>query len=397
MGIIKGFIFDGIDSHLYGLGITGKDVYNSAERDVEVFQIPGRNGDLIRDKKRFNNIDVTYEAGAFDDDQPNFARKLAELRNALASRKGYQRLEDEYNINEYRMGYYKGGFQTEPVSYQRAGEFEIVFSCLPQRFLKSGENEVSVSSGGKVINPTEFEAKPLLMIKGYGNVNLNGQKISLSNSIPLGDVVAIESKTTFDSVGLDLPIRPVLATGDPFTVKCEFRYSVQPTIAGGDLQSIVPTPEYMSPTWAGLTITKQMSFVYGTDKTQTLTQSVGVTTENGGLTTLGLSFTFDYDEAGDNVSITINGQVGNAYAFITPERMTSLECTAYSSKSSLGNPTYIDLEIGEAYKIDSGDYVSLNNAVSLGGELPVLSPGENNITYDNTITEFKLIPRWWIL
>ena len=73
------------------------------------------------------------------------------------------------------------------------------------------------------------------------------------------------------------------------------------------------------------------------------------------------------------------------------------EVTAYSTASALGNPTYIDLDIGEAYKVDNGQIVSVNNAVSLGGELPTLAPGSTLITYDNTITEVKITPRWWII
>ena len=277
MGIIKGFIFDGINSHLYGLGITGKDVYNSAERDVEVIQIPGRNGDLIRDKKRFNNIDVTYEAGAYDNTQPDFAQKLADLRNALASRVGYKRLEDEYNIEEYRMGYYKGQFETEPTSYQRAGEFDITFSCLPQRFLKSGENEVAITSGGSIVNPTQFESKPLLMVKGYGYIDLNGQDIGLSNSIPLGYVTVCRGKSTREG-SLYLDLRPVLAAGDAFDITASFRYNVRPEV--GELEDVFPQENVtgFSVNGAEMQFVETVSFVYGTPKTQPVYKTITVKT-----------------------------------------------------------------------------------------------------------------------
>jgi phage-related protein len=69
--------------------------------------------------------------------------------------------------------------------------------------------------------------------------------------------------------------------------------------------------------------------------------------------------------------------------------------TADSSISALGNPTYIDCDIGEAYKIVNDNYVSLDNAVEIGSSLPVLSSGSNTVTYENTITEVKITPRWW--
>ena len=68
---------------------------------------------------------------------------------------------------------------------------------------------------------------------------------------------------------------------------------------------------------------------------------------------------------------------------------------ADSTKTATGNPLYIDLDIGEAWNEDSGTPVSLNNAVQLPAELPALPSGATTITYDNTITSFKVLPRWW--
>ena len=67
----------------------------------------------------------------------------------------------------------------------------------------------------------------------------------------------------------------------------------------------------------------------------------------------------------------------------------------YSTKSVLGNPLYIDLEIGECYNTDSGSPVSVNDAVNIPAELPTLASGGNEITFDNTITQLDIVPRWW--
>ena len=65
--------------------------------------------------------------------------------------------------------------------------------------------------------------------------------------------------------------------------------------------------------------------------------------------------------------------------------------------STLGNPTYIDCELGEVYKIENGSLISLNRLTDLGSNLPVLSPGENEITFDNTFTSVEIIPHWWVV
>ena len=76
-------------------------------------------------------------------------------------------------------------------------------------------------------------------------------------------------------------------------------------------------------------------------------------------------------------------------------RLTYGEIIGDSTKSLLGNPTYIDCELGDAYRIESGQYISLNGNVDLGSDLPKLAPGSNTVTFDNTVTELKITPRWW--
>ena len=61
---------------------------------------------------------------------------------------------------------------------------------------------------------------------------------------------------------------------------------------------------------------------------------------------------------------------------------------------SLGH-IYIDCDLGDAYKIESGGAVSLNRYIDLGSDLPKLASGVNEVTYDDTITELTVTPRWW--
>ena len=69
--------------------------------------------------------------------------------------------------------------------------------------------------------------------------------------------------------------------------------------------------------------------------------------------------------------------------------------TVDSSVPALGNPTYVDCETGDVYKVEGDTIVAVRNAASLGSDLPVLGPGSNKITFDNTVTDLKIAPRWW--
>lgn len=65
-----------------------------------------------------------------------------------------------------------------------------------------------------------------------------------------------------------------------------------------------------------------------------------------------------------------------------------------STKAALGDPTYIDLELGEAWLESNDSVVSLNNIVGLPAELPTLKSGETEITFTGSISDLKIIPRW---
>ena len=166
--IFKTLTFNGESSKDYGVYITGAGVYDAPKRDVEMITIAGRNGSFPLDHGRFENIEVTYPAGIFGDNEEDFADAISDFRNMLCSANGYCRLEDEYNPDEYRMAVYKSGLEVDP-TLLKAGEFEITFECKPQRYLKSGEipvtmgdwTDVETHTGNPIILNTDKEVKSL--------------------------------------------------------------------------------------------------------------------------------------------------------------------------------------------------------------------------------------------
>lgn len=69
----------------------------------------------------------------------------------------------------------------------------------------------------------------------------------------------------------------------------------------------------------------------------------------------------------------------------------------HSTAPMVGNPTYIDCELGDAYEIRNDELILLNQLIAIDADLPTLPSGNTIITYDNTITEVKIKPNWWIL
>lgn len=103
---------------------------------------------------------------------------------------------------------------------------------------------------------------------------------------------------------------------------------------------------------------------------------------------------------------------GEATTTITTTGTTISNPTLFASQPMITVTGYGDMYIGSqkitiqqmytSVVIDSevGDcYSGLNNAnpyiTFQTDEFPVLEPGSNSITFDNTITKVEIIPRWW--
>lgn len=403
----KSFTFDGTNSRAYGVYITGRGVFNAPERNVEMVEIPGRNGAYALDKGNFNNIEVTYPAGIFADTEADFAQAVSDLRNFLCSKNGYCRLEDDYNSGEYRMAIYKSGLEVDH-DMLTAGEFNIVFECKPQRWLTSGETAVSVASGGKVTNPTLFEAKPLLEVTGYGTIDIGGSEIEIAN-VTIGNTVLYGGNNFTESQPPTLPVyydilldnTEFLNSGDSINASgITERVDVQ---FDGTITSVtVGTP-------TGFTVTSS-----NTENVITLNIALGTRTFTFGtssyVSTGSVSITVDWTRSSDGHAMTTTG---NIYCYLYYNGSNKIQIyrnvltgssaivktvipsiSADSTKSATGT-TYIDFDIGEAYAINNGEAISLNNIISIPPELPTLPSGDTTITYDNTYSSVKVTPRWW--
>lgn len=404
--IYKSLFFDGEDSRDYGVYITGQAVYNAPEREVEMVSIPGRNGQFALDKGRFENIEVTYPAGIFADNEEDFAEAISNFRNLLCSRKGYVRLQDEYHPNEYRMAIYKSGLEVEP-SMLRAGEFEIVFDCKPQRYLTSGEEAVAVDSGDVISNPTLFDSSPLLEVDGYGAVSFNGYDIEIEN-ITYGDIISAQASSV-PAKNTTITLQGEFENGDAISVpSISVRGKNTSNNVTVDSHSAITntnpnaasTYESLSNGYSITTTFTGLSFVKGTNATQTNTATLTIVWQPvGSSTTMTITYTFtvsiNYD--GDRtITVTTSGTSSVTGWYPPTANLISWSDIAVNSSSHIvGLKIYIDCDLGEAYQISDGEYISLNAYIDLGSDLPTLAPGANTITFDNTISDLKAVPRWW--
>ena len=176
------FTFDGINSAVYGLMVSGSGTFNAPERDVTEVEVPGRNGTLTIDNGRFKNITVTYPGVMIFHTRSSFASQVLAVNAWLASKPGYRRLEDDYHPEYFRLARFVNGAEWETEAINSAGRANIQFDCDPRRFLKSGETAVTKTASGYINNPTPFDALPLITVNGTGEgeIRVAGMLISIS-------------------------------------------------------------------------------------------------------------------------------------------------------------------------------------------------------------------------
>ena len=415
--------FGGVNSADYGVYITGSGVYNAPKRAVENIVVPGRNGLLTIDQGRYENITVEYPAFAFGKTREEFQQKITAFRNAIMSQIGYQRLEDTYHPDEYRMALYAEGLNVDVKPYGSSGKFTLSFNCKPQRYQKDGEQPLQIASGENLINPTEHSSEPLLVVDGFGDIGIGDYNIHIDDVL-IGRISVSDkiTKQNQDLVGTWNINESQYNPGDHVTIdglslKTVFKitnsaafYDYEPTgdrTMGIEYWGTSEQDATLSYSKSGKTANfgvaiPAIELTVGQNLTKKYSMRATINVQNNTnwqSQRYYFSITFKYQ----NGTLTINAEhllfnEDRALSIANPTETCTIELgaiTGDSTVSILDDTIYIDCEIGEVYAIRDEGLSPLNSIVSLGSELPKLKPGENEITFSQTIEELKIYPRWW--
>lgn len=186
-------IWGGKSSQDLGVVIEKAPKISRGTRKFTTYTIPGRSGDIIEPQDAWSNYTQSYSiwAGGYTDGSAQLS--MSAISAWLLSPTGYQRLEDNFEPDIFRLAYFVGPIEAEDILSQ-VGKCDIQFNCKPQRYLKLGEKTKAFSSGDKIFNPTQFAAKPLIKVYGTGNgsVTINGFTLTITGML---DYLYIDCET----------------------------------------------------------------------------------------------------------------------------------------------------------------------------------------------------------
>ena len=193
------FYFAGQSCLDFGLHIEEHPHYTTAQRSVTTQQVPGRDGLLAFDTGAFGNVDLSYNVYVNATSRNTMAAGR-EISTWLQGNFGYQRLEDAYDTEVYRMATFTG-----PVDFsnffQKYGKATLTFNCMPQRFFKSGESLLKLSNGVTLRNYWMC-AKPLIQVTGSGQgiLYFNGYQVTISNIPSTGITLDCDTQDAYQGI-----------------------------------------------------------------------------------------------------------------------------------------------------------------------------------------------------
>ena len=158
------FFLDGVDASSVGIQLQRPIEFSDPVPIVETDEIDGRNGELIYETGAYENRTARAHCFVL---QQGVSGALSAANRFLLSNHGYRKLETSDSPETYWMARVENGARIE----QRArilAPCEVRFSCKPQRFLKSGDDEIVFDKYGVIYNQYFHTAKPFVTIYGSG-------------------------------------------------------------------------------------------------------------------------------------------------------------------------------------------------------------------------------------
>lgn len=347
-------------------------------RDVEKISVPGRNGDLILDNGKYDNVELIVPCYI----KGNYLAMYDAMRAALMSDTEYHKFIDSLYPNEYRM--VRVTNVESKVATRTGGTVEITLDAKPQRFWNDNNSYSYVSS----VQPqttyayTDFstasqaEITQVAKSVGYTDAEISAMKYTIFNAS--GVTVDVGDRVTFAGSGAD-PFFYISFMDNPrtaqsfsgayglerdvykFNVSQVFDYIVRPYeygsrfLVNGELQS---------------TLWYTQDFIYNQTnypaKPLIKLESTGNSVEDyvGGIGDCGIYLSIPYSYGSAIRIITIDAETMDAYSL----------------------PTDNDL----------GTFINCNGYIRYTGDLEI-KPGDNEVLTNDRTRGMTIVPRWWTL
>lgn len=180
----------------FGLNIKSRPNIPIAERNINVINIEGSNGDLIEDLGTYKSIPIDVP---FNKLTTNFHNNFRQIKAWLQNISDNKLVFTDDADNFYQVEYVKLPADIER-KYKVLGSFTATFVCKPFSYNFSGLNSITVANNTIIINEGTEKADPIINVTGSGTIQLyiNNRELiinNLSSNIILNSIL----KEAYDS------------------------------------------------------------------------------------------------------------------------------------------------------------------------------------------------------
>lgn len=164
-----------------GLKIIKRPNFSIAQKNINIYEVEGRNGSLIEDLGTYKDIEISVSFNFVD--KVNINEKIRQIKNWLIGNIKDKKLmlSDDSDVF-YKVKYMKIDNIERTLKY--LGRFNVVFVCDPFTYSKVGENTVIIINNNTTIyNYGTYYSEPELKIFGTGDITLsiNNENVTLKS------------------------------------------------------------------------------------------------------------------------------------------------------------------------------------------------------------------------
>lgn len=217
--MISTFTFNSHNSEEFNMYINAEQTISSSQPDYSTIEVPGRDGDLILPNNRYKSFSQTVSViflGGYNDTMS----KIEQARRWLLSDTEFHDFKLSSDSGYTYRAAYLGNFEVKKTADGLSADLN--FEMMPYKYLNSGLNGQTISSGTVLTNSGNIPALPLLKITGSGDITviLGSQTVSLKG-VDTGIILDCESqlctsldgtRTQFDKLYSDFPNLPFGST-----------------------------------------------------------------------------------------------------------------------------------------------------------------------------------------
>ena len=378
-------IFGGVNLSDYGVWISGEGTFNAPSRSFEMVSVPGRNGNLIIDNGKWENIVVTYPAYI----ESGFRCKFSDFRMMMCNMTGYQTLEDTYHPNEYRQAVFVNGFTVETGQFNKSGRFEISFNCKPQRFLKSGTIpalELTSSTTPQHIL-AEGKGKDIF----YSSFKTSNTWANTDTEYTIIDLTSVSATVTFKLWYSKEILGTLFIVGSCWD---------NPTTTDGN--AITSIQHYWDEPYYTFDVDASVLTDYAFFPTPIRWEVWnGTTLFDANFPTSEKIFNPTGYEAKPIIHLSLSSAVTDKVVALVNDSQIKITSPTYNILPNTGGKqmtdVYIDCETMNAYMPIGNAYYNLNPYVTIPREIISLTAGDNDVYVNGYIDSIEIIPRWWKL